>query len=230
MMKSLFKLIKKYKVTFLGDDHNMNQGRSWLADQIKKGELKIDFLALEYIETSRQDLLEKKNQNTIKKYLKKTYWEFPGLDPDSIWQIINSCQKSKVKIFGIEMPEESFGDWENEATQSERTKYIASKIIELTKFGKGIVLIGADHAEKRKGNVFDMVKQILGTGNVVSLIMIGGKNWSIDTKDYWIRKLELEAKKQKKDKELYFFIANNDLFPTDWVIHFPQVEKQLGLS
>lgn len=222
--------MNKYQLVFLGDDHDMNQGRNWLSDQIKEGKLKIDFLALEYIETSKQNLLEKGNKLRAKKYLDEVYKEFPGFSSDSILKIIDVCQQSKIKVFGIEMPEESFKDWRSEVAQSERTKYIASRIIELTKIGKGIVLIGADHVEKIGNNVFDIVRKNLGEVNTISMVMIGGREWSIDTEDYWIRKLEIKAQREKKSKEFYFFKVDNNSYPTDWIIHFPQIEKKVVLE
>jgi hypothetical protein len=76
-MISLNILLQKHKLVLFGDDHNMNQGRYWLANEIGKVTDKIDFLALEYIETSKQFLLKEPTLIPLKKYLQEAYSEFP---------------------------------------------------------------------------------------------------------------------------------------------------------
>lgn len=216
-------LFNSYKIVFLGDDHNMNQGREWLAREIKKSKLRIDFLALEYIEVDKQYLIDERDDNKLKKYLEKAFKDFPGFNAESILGIISSCHHLGVKVFGIEMPEESFSDWYKADAQRERMEFISNQVIELTALGKGIVLIGADHVEKNRNNVFRRIKESAGKNNIISLIFVGGKDWSIDTEEYWIKRLESDAKNKGLDKQFYIEPGNKQI-PADWIIHFPQTE------
>ncbi len=220
-------LFKDKRIIFFGDDHNMNQGRDWLAEQIDKSIKKIDFLALEYIESSKQELLEKGKSNQLKRYLKKTFLDFPGFSPDSILNIVAVCRAKEIKISGIEIPKESFTDWTNKNAQIQRVKHLTNEVKSILPLGNGIVLMGADHVEKREDNVYGKIKSELGDKNdILSVLFIGGKKWTIDTEDYYIRKLELDAKLNKKEKTLYAYrIKKDSSVPSDWVIHFPQVEQ-----
>lgn len=201
-----------------GDDHNMNQGRSWLTQKIAITSLKIKYFALEYIETDRQDLIDELDKKTLCTYITEKYKDFPGLDPMSIFDLISESKKRGIKVVGIEMPEGSFNNWELLAAQTSRTKYISQQLRELNKLGFGIALLGTDHAEKDRDNVYSLIPY-----KKLSVVFMGGKAWSIDTEEYWIRKIELTA--QKSGNNSFAFLVKNNEFPCDWVIHFPQTEK-----
>ncbi len=220
-------LVNCYKIIFFGDDHNMNQGREWLGREIKRHRSKVAFMALEYIEADKQYLIDGKDDDKLKKYLEKTYKEFLGFEAGSIINIINVCRHLGIKVFGIEMPENSFNDWHTADAQKARVEFMSEQVIKLTKLGKGIVLIGADHVEKNKDNVLKRVKRLVGKSNIVSLIFIGGKDWSIDTEDYWIKRLESDAKNTGLDRQFYVKFGNRQI-PADWIIHFPQTEHRHG--
>lgn len=219
----LSKLLKDKQIIFFGDDHNMNQGREWLREEIKKNKQKIDFVALEYFETSKQQLIEGGDDKRMQKYLEKTYKDFCGFKAKSVIEIVKVCKELGVKVFGIEMPEESFSDWYKAESQAERIKDIAKQIIGLSELGNGVVLIGADHVEKGKDNVFKLVRQTLDEAKLASVVFIGGKDWTIDTEEYWVRKLEIEAQRNKQHKKFYVKPGDKK-FLADWIIHFPQTE------
>ncbi len=71
----------------------------------------------------------------------------------------------------------------------------------IAKLGNGIVLLGADHTEKGQNNIFKNIKNKYS--EVVSLVFIGGKNWSQDTEDYWIRKLEMDSQKNRNSNKIF---------------------------
>ena len=217
-----FKEINNNKIIFFGDDHDMNQGRNWLAKVINDI-TNIDFFAIEYVETSKQKLIDDDNDENLIKYLKKVYKEFPGFSPESIINIINICKRKKIKVIAIEMPEESFKDWKTEKSQQARIKYITKQIYKLAKNKKGVVLMGADHVEKVGNNVLNNVKKIIKQ-KIVSVIFIGGKNWTIDTEDYWIRRLEIKFITENNNLKMKYLKVINEKYPTDWIIHFPQSE------
>jgi hypothetical protein len=112
-------------------------------------------------------------------------------------------------------------NWEDTAVQETRIKFLADKIIELSRNnnGKGIVLLGADHVEKRKDNVYGLVQRQLQ--NLVSVVFVGGKDWTIDTEEYWIRKIEVGAINMGWKNDFFAIEVLNQEFPCDWVIHFP---------
>ncbi len=223
---SLNTLFKDKQIIFFGDDHDMNQGRNWLADQIEKCSEKIDFLALEYVESSKQKLLENDNHGKLKKYLQKTYLDFPGFMPDSILNIVTVCKKKGIRVQGIEMPEDSFTDWTDKNAQLQRVEYLIHEIKNLLPLGKGIVLTGADHAEKREHNVYGKIRsELIDNSKILSVLFIGGKNWTVDTNEYYIRKLELEAINTNRALLLFDFPVKDNAVPADWVIHFPQTEE-----
>lgn len=217
---SLYNIIKNQKIIMLGDDHNMNKGRRWLEMEIKTGKLNINFLCLEYIEVSQQKLINHLDKQKLLAYLKKSYMDFPGFNPNSVLNLITSAKKAGISTKAIEIPENSFGEWNNEISQNARTKFIAKQITKASKLGNGLVLLGADHVEKKEDTVYGLVKKSLG--DVVSVIFIGGKNWTIDTNEYWIRRLELQIKTEKLDKKLFALNTTEYDFPCDWIIHFPQ--------
>lgn len=207
-----------------GDDHNMNSGRKWLTDQIMSTSSEIKYLAIEYIETDQQQLIEDLDQKRLNAYLIEKYKEFPGFDPTSVINLIEKAKTKGIKVIGIEMPEKSFSDWKSKKSQKMRTKFISDQIIQLNKLGKGIILVGADHAEKKKRNLHGKVNN----KGILSVIFVGGKSWSLDTGEYWIRKIELEAQKSGTEKELFAIKVKKEEFPCDWIIHFPQIEPLYG--
>ncbi|MHB8362659.1 MAG: hypothetical protein ACYDBX_03515 [Patescibacteria group bacterium] len=218
----LNKLLQKHRILFFGDDHDMNQGREWLAREINKLE-KIDFIAIEYVDTSSQKLIDNGEYTKLKIYLRKTYKDFKGLSPESIINLIKVAKSKNIKIFGIEMPENSFDNWDTKQAQEERIKYISKEILKIAKLGNGIVLLGADHTEKGQNNIFGNIKSKYS--EVISLVFIGGKSWSQDTEDYWIRKLEMDFQKDKNFNNMFISKIKNNIYPTDYIIHFPQKEK-----
>ena len=218
----LNKLLQKHRILFFGDDHDMNQGREWLAREINKlGN--IDFIAIEYVDTSSQKLIDNGEYKKLNVYLKKTYANFLGFSTESVINLIKVAKSKNIKIFGIEMPENSFDNWHTKKAQEERIKYISKEILKITKLGNGIVLLGADHTEKGQNNIFKNIKNKYS--EVVSLVFIGGKSWSQDTEDYWIRKLEMDSQKNRNSNKIFILKVKNDISPTDYIIHFPQREK-----
>lgn len=141
--------------------------------------------------------------------------------------IINVCHDLGIKVLGIEMPAGSFADWHQADAQKERMKFLSNQVIKLTKLGRGVVLLGADHVEKEQDNVFQKVQESVGKDKVASVIFIGGKNWSSDTEDYWIRGLEAGAKDRGLDNQFYIEPGGKQI-PADWIIHFPQTKRILN--
>lgn len=217
---SLSSIAKNKRIVILGDDHNMDKGREWLAKEIRNGLPNINFLALEYIETDKQKLIDKFDKKEIISHLKHSYKDFPGFSPNSILKLIASSKRAKLQITAIEIPEKSFQEWNNKTAQKARTKFISQQITKISERENGLVLLGADHAEKMKDNVYGQLKKTVG--EIVSVVFIGGKNWTIDTDEYWIRKLEIEIKKERLDKKMFALNVVNHRLPCDWIIHFPQ--------
>ncbi len=207
-------------LVLFGDDHNMNSGRTWLSHQIVKMSSKIKYLAIEYIETDQQALIDQLDKEILCSYIAKKYKDFPGLNPVSIFDLISEFKMRRIKVVGIEMPESSVSNWESVGAQTIRTKYISQQLRELNKLGFGIALLGADHVEKGRNNVYSQIPY-----KKSSVVFTGGKAWSIDTKEYWIRKIELAAQESGKKNDNFAFLVKNSEFPCDWVIHFPQTEK-----
>ena len=215
------KLTANYQLVMFGDDHNMNKGREWLAREIKSDKSRIDFLGLEYIETSKQNLIAENRENKIVPYLKKTYKDFPGFDPYSVSKLVDLSRETKIKVEGIETPDATFINWEDIEAQEARIKYLAEKIIELSgnENQKGIVLLGADHVEKRNDNVYGLVQRQIK--NLVSVVFVGGKDWTIDTEEYWIRKIEIGVINMGWENDFFALEVKNNEYPCDWIIHFP---------
>lgn len=211
-------------VVFFGDDHDMNSGRNWLARQIKTGQLKPKFLAIEYIETDQQSLIDKLDKKVLCSYISEKYKEFPGLNAESIYMLIKVAKENGIEVRGVEMPDKYFTDWKTEMAQSSRIEYITDQIQELTEIGDGIILLGADHVEKNKTNVFGKIF-LANNNEKISVIFIGGKSWSIDTEEYWIRRLELDAIAKNKSLDYFETEVQDQSSPCHWIIHFPQVEK-----
>jgi hypothetical protein len=156
-------------------------------------------------------------------YLKRVYKDFPGFSPDSIITLIKIAKRKNLKIYGIEMPENSFDNWYTQEAQDKRVEYISKEIMKISKLGKGIILLGADHVEKNHKNVFYNIKKKYK--NILSIIFIGGRNWSIDTEEYWIRKLEVDSQRKGIQNNFLIFRIKYNIYPTDYILHFPQVEK-----
>ncbi len=223
---NLKKLFKKNNILFFGDDHDMNQGRYWLSKELLNLD-NIDYLGIEYIDTSKQELINNSEYNKLGIYLKKVYKDFPGFSPDSIINLIKIAKTKNIKVYGIEMPEASFDNWYTKEAQDARVKYISKQIIKISKLGKGIILLGADHVEKNRKNVCHNIKKRYE--DILSIIFIGGRNWSQDTEEYWIRKLEMDSQRNKIQNDFFVIRTKNHIFPTDYILHFPQIEK-IGVS
>ena len=217
---NLRKLIADNKLVLLGDDHNTNQGRNWLKKELSRLAGKVNFPATEYVESDRQDLLNGSNESKLCDYLKIRYNEFPGFNPDSIISLVKHVQNMGIDIIGVDMPESSFSDWKTTESQQERTKHILGILSKLVSTQTGLALLGADHVEKKTETVCGILNKV-GI-KPLSVVFIGGKNWSIDTEEYWIRREELKAQKNNIDMKLFAFKVNNNSLPCDWVIHFPQ--------
>ncbi len=218
----LKKLLEENNILFFGDDHDMNQGRDWLCKQILNLD-NIDYLGIEYIDTSKQELIDDSEYNKLEIYLKRVYKDFLGFSPDSVLNLIKIAKTKNIKIYGIEMPEDLFDNWYTTEAQDKRVKYIFKQILKISKLGKGIILLGADHVEKNQKNVFQNIKKRYK--DILSLIFIGGRNWSQDTEEYWIRKLEIDSQRNNTENDFFILKIKNSKIPTDYIIHFPQIEK-----
>lgn len=219
---NLKKILEKNDIIFFGDDHDMNQGRYWLSKELLNLD-NIDYLGIEYIDTSKQELINNSEYNKLAIYLKKVYKDFPGFSPDSIINLIKIAKTKNIKVYGIEMPENSFDNWYKRKAQDARVKYISKQIIKISKLEKVIILLGADNIEKKQKNVFHNIKKKYK--DILSIIFIGGKNWSIDTEEYWIRKLEMDSQRKNIQNDFFVMRIKNNIFPTDYILHFPQIEK-----
>lgn len=214
-------LARGKKLILLGDDHNTSSGIEWLKEELPIISGEINFLATEYIESDKGNLLTNKDTGEILEYLKNRYKDFPGFNPNSIVSLLRQAQKLGMHIAGVDMPEDTFTDWTILESQMERTKHLSRKILELAFKHKGVVLLGADHVEKKSDNVYGLLK---AKGlDPISIVFIGGKDWTIDTEEYWIRKEELLAKQNKFDRKLFYYKSRERSLPCDWVIHFPQI-------
>src|SRR3972149_6992950 len=128
---SLKDLIVGRELVLLGDDHNTDQGRVWLKKELPPLSGGIGFLATEYIESDRTDLLTGSSENKLHAYLKNRYKEFTGFDPVSITSLVKQCHGLGIETVGVDMPESSFSDWRASESQQERTKYISGMLSKL---------------------------------------------------------------------------------------------------
>lgn len=210
-------------LVLFGDDHNTNSGRVWLKNLIPQISDNFQNFGLEYMPSPDEEF--RNNKDLLRKYLVENYKDFPGLNPDSVIDIVNQCESNKMEVFGIDMPPDYFDDWQNQQNQRERIKFMTKVVMDHLAQGNTLALFGGDHVEIRDDNVYGLIRKERPDVKILSIVFIGGKTWTIDTKDYWIRKLELLAIEQRLQNT--FFILNNsdNELRCDFVIHLPQIEK-----
>ena len=217
----LFNSISSSQLVLFGDDHNTDSGRIWIRDNLEELSYNRKNLGLEYIPSSDEKYIN--HIDLLKIHLDSNYKEFPGFHIDSVINIIMEAQRQKLRVFGIDMPSDYFKDWTDSLNQKERTKYMSENILKNLEEGKTMALLGADHVENKTDNVYGMISERSPNIKVLSIVFAGGKDWTVDTEDYWIRQVDITAKDIGWDKETIFMKNQNDLLPCDWVIHFPQI-------
>lgn len=210
-------------LVMFGEDHNVNSGRVWLKNLIPQVSSNFQSVGLEYIPSPDAQYLN--DQDLLVKHLAESYKDFPGFDSNSIIGITNVCRANDLKIFGIDMPPDYFDDWQDQENQKERVDFMAKNVLRQLATGKALTLFGGDHIENRRDNVYGVIKKDKPETKILSVAFVGGKSWSIDTEDYWLRKLELAATELNMPDKFFVLKNSDNILPCDVVIHFPQVEK-----